>query len=175
MIVSVEARDQLLKYLMAKRKALLDTQFIIYSDGSTDAKTFYAQLEDLMKSASDVEKQLIMANFILLQSLHTPKSEDLPLSQNFSATKAIQASWLLCDAISLLEETDGNIPHLNQFLGRKLAGLSGPVFFLSDGTRLPYFDVFTWEYDHMLNAASLKPSAIPCNESESQPCISYVG
>ncbi|CAJ0604150.1 unnamed protein product [Cylicocyclus nassatus] len=173
-IVNAETRVQLLNYLMSRRKSHLGTQFIIYSDGSTDAKTFYAKLTDLMSNASDVEQQLIMANFVLLQSSHASKNEELLWNQNTTVTKAVEGSMLLCDAISLLEQTGGSIEHLNHFQGREIEGLSGPIFLRSDGTRQPYFEVFTWEYDHMLHAASLRPSEIPCNESVSQPCISYV-
>ncbi|RCN53322.1 hypothetical protein ANCCAN_00384 [Ancylostoma caninum] len=122
---------------------------------------------------SEIQRQIILANFVLLQSVHGSEINTFASMLNSTVTHSLEQSLLLCDAITLLSGITGDEVNLTTILNKEINGFTGPILFASDGARQPYFTGFTWENDELLPALSLMPLRTACNDSESLSCTYY--
>ncbi|RCN30281.1 hypothetical protein ANCCAN_23951 [Ancylostoma caninum] len=72
LLASNEKREEALKeVIFSSRRVLLNTKFIVYDDGRVDAAVFFMDLQGILDElTSEIQRQIILANFVLLQSVH---------------------------------------------------------------------------------------------------------
>ncbi|EYC10243.1 hypothetical protein Y032_0056g2633 [Ancylostoma ceylanicum] len=174
-LVSKQRREEALeKVIFFSRRALINTKFVVYDDGRMDAAVFFMDLQEILDElTSDIQKQIILANFVLLQSVHGSEINTFASLLNSTVTQSLEQSLLLCDAISLLAGVTAGDVNLTTIFEKEIHGFTGPILFSKDGARQPYFTGFTWENDELFSAISLTPSRVPCNDSDSLTCIYY--
>ncbi|KAL6739861.1 hypothetical protein Aduo_013263 [Ancylostoma duodenale] len=174
-LVSNERREEALKeVIFSFRRVLVNTKFVVYDDGRVDAALFFMDLQVILNELkSEIQKQIILANFVLLQSIHGSEINTFATMLNSTVTHGLEQSLLLCDAITLLSGVTGDDVNRTTISEKEIYGFTGPILFSKDGARQPYFTGFTWENDELLPALSLMPLRSPCNDDESLSCTYY--
>ncbi|KIH46452.1 hypothetical protein ANCDUO_23496 [Ancylostoma duodenale] len=69
-LVSNERREEALKeVIFSFRRVLVNTKFVVYDDGRVDAALFFMDLQVILNELkSEIQKQIILANFVLAMS-----------------------------------------------------------------------------------------------------------
>ncbi|VDO40847.1 unnamed protein product [Haemonchus placei] len=84
----------------------------------------------------------------------------------------LENALLLCDILSVLDRA--NPKSLLKAFEQECLGLTGPVLITEDGSRQPLFNVFAWENRNIQLLLSISPEMMPCNETSSGNCSTYV-
>ncbi|KHJ94468.1 hypothetical protein OESDEN_05599 [Oesophagostomum dentatum] len=156
------------------RESFSYTRIIVFSNSREEPGAFFTYLNGVMDdSISENSRRLFLASIVLLHPTHNQAIADYAMTLNLTSNGNVRNSLLLCDAISILDRISDNDMEIEPVLEKEFNGFTGPIFFSSNGARLPYLNGFIWEWDQISHAFELTPSEEPCNDTSLPDCNYY--